>query len=76
MIANSLTCLFSYCIHQARFLFLLTANIDVMVAIANTKDPKAIISVGSYTISGWGSHVPGKVYTDGCDAKIKFIFNP
>ena len=32
-----------------------------------------INSVESYITSGWGSHVPGKVYTDGCDAKIDFI---
>ena len=41
--------------------------------VANTVVPNTAKSVGSPTTSGCASHVPGNVYTDGCDAKIKFI---
>ena len=42
---------------------------DTIAPIANAVDPREIRSVGLYNISGWGSHVPGKVYTEGLDRK-------
>jgi len=43
----------------------------MIAAVTNTNAADARRNVGSYIISGCVSHVPGKVYTDGFDAKNK-----
>ena len=57
--------------HQALFLERLIAMVDIAAAVMNTTAADAKRSVGSNNTSGCGSHVPGKVQTDGCDAKNK-----
>jgi len=45
--------------------------VDITAAVTNINAADARRNVGSYNTSGCACHVPGKVYTDGFDAKNK-----